>query len=95
MAGKSKKEDQEGRLAERLADLLVARLKDKSAEEHAPIWLNTAQAAERAQVANRTIYAAVSAKKLRAARVGEGRSLRFRAEWIDQWLDESAPKEIQ
>jgi excisionase family DNA binding protein len=58
-----------------------------------PVWLKVGQAAARAQVSARTIYSEAKAGRLRAARVGGRRELRFRAEWIDQWLDDSAPKE--
>lgn len=59
------------------------------------IWLSVEQAAARAQVGKRTIYNEVAAGRLRAARVGGRRKLRFRAEWIDQWLEASAPQEAK
>lgn len=55
-------------------------------------WLTVEQGAERAQLSKKTLYAEVRAGRLRAARVGGRRVLRFRAEWIDQWLDKSAPE---
>jgi excisionase family DNA binding protein len=42
------------------------------------------QAASRAQVGEKTIYREAKAGRLRAARVGGGRELRFRDEWIDE-----------
>ena len=57
-------------------------------------WLTVEQAAARAQVGKRTIYNEVTAGRLRAARVGGRRELRFRAEDIDEWLEASAPQEI-
>jgi hypothetical protein len=36
------------------------------------------------------IYREVRAKRLRAARIGGRRELRFKAEWIDEWLIRSA-----
>lgn len=54
------------------------------------IWLTVEQAANRAQVGKTTIYSEVKAGRLRAARVGGRRELRFRAEFIDQWLDRCA-----
>ncbi len=58
-------------------------------------WLKSDQAAARAQVAKRTIYAAVNSGRLRAARIGDRRTLRFRAEWVDSWLESCAPQEIK
>jgi excisionase family DNA binding protein len=58
-------------------------------------WIGAREAARRALVSTRTIYAEVRAGRLRAARVGGRRDLRFRAAWIDEWLDASAPQEIQ
>jgi excisionase family DNA binding protein len=41
-------------------------------------------------VSSKTIYAAVAAGRLKAARVGAGRNLMFSEEWIDDWLRRSA-----
>jgi excisionase family DNA binding protein len=49
-------------------------------------WLRVADAAKRAQCGQKTLYREVQAGRLRAATVGGGRALRFRAEWIDEWL---------
>ena len=57
-------------------------------ESH-PIWLTVKQAAARAQVASWTIYHEVRAGRLRAARIGGRRELRFREEYIDAWLEAS------
>jgi len=38
----------------------------------------------------KTLYRAVAAGKLRAARIGAGRSLLFSDVWIDEWLLASA-----
>ena len=53
-------------------------------------WLKAIEAAERSRVGTKTIYREVRAGRLRAARVGGRRELRFRAEWIDEWLEASA-----
>lgn len=59
-------------------------------------WLTVEQAADRAQVSKRTIYNEVKAGRLRAARIGGRRELRFRAEFVDHWLDQSSmPQEIR
>jgi excisionase family DNA binding protein len=55
------------------------------------IWLRVRQAAARAQVGEKLIYREVRAGRLKAARVGGRRDLRFRSEWIDEWLDRSTP----
>lgn len=60
----------------------------------APIWLTVDQAAERLQTSTKTIYRAVASGKLRAARIGGRRSLRFLAQWIDDHaLATSEPRE--
>ena len=64
-----------------------------SAVAVAPTWLKIADAAERAQCGEATIRREVRAGRLRAVKVGGRRSLRFRAEWIDEWLqNESRPR---
>jgi excisionase family DNA binding protein len=50
-------------------------------------WLTVDEAAARAQCGKRMLYREVQAKRLRAVRVGGRRTLRFRAEWVDAWLD--------
>ncbi len=50
-------------------------------------WLTVDEAAARAQCGKRMLYREVKAKRLRAVKVGGRRSLRFRADWIDTWLD--------
>lgn len=59
-------------------------------------WLTVKGACERAHVGTKLIYREVAAGRLKAARVGGRRDLRFRPEWIDQWLDATAtPVEVQ
>jgi excisionase family DNA binding protein len=58
-----------------------------TSESTATPWLNVRQAAKRAQVGVKLIYREVGARRLRAAKVGGRSALRFRAEWIDAWLD--------
>jgi len=59
-------------------------------------WLTVKQAAARAQVGVKLLYREVAADRLRAARIGGRRDLRFRAEWIDSWLElTSTPQEIR
>ena len=53
------------------------------------VWLTLRRAAARAAVSEATIKREVSRGRIRFARVGGRRSLRFRAEWIDAWLDAS------
>jgi excisionase family DNA binding protein len=49
-------------------------------------WLTVREAAGRARVGPKTIYRAVRATHLRAARIGGRRELRFLETWIDKWL---------
>lgn len=58
-------------------------------------WLTAEEAAQRARVSRRSIYNAVAAKRLRAARLGGRGGLRFLAEWIDEYLvASSTPVEL-
>lgn len=57
-------------------------------------WLTVEQGAARALVSRAVIYSACRTGQLRHARVGGRRDIRLRAEWIDQWLEASAPQEI-
>lgn len=61
----------------------------KNGETATSPWLNVDGAARRALCGPKLIYREVAAKRLRAARVGGRRELRFRPEWIDQWLEQS------
>jgi excisionase family DNA binding protein len=56
-----------------------------------PRWMKVDDARRYAGgVSRRTLYDAVRAGKLRAARIGAGRNFVFCAEWIDQYLEEAA-----
>jgi|KBSMisStaDraftv2_1062788.scaffolds.fasta_scaffold600989_2 excisionase family DNA binding protein len=57
-------------------------------------WRTVEDAAARGLVSKKTIYKEVKAKRLRAATVGGRKNLRFLDEWVDEWLVNSAPKEI-
>ena len=53
-------------------------------------WLTVKEAAERARCGVKTVYREVAAGRLKAARIGGRRELRFLADWIDQWLSASS-----
>ena len=53
------------------------------------VWLTLRHAAARAAVSEATIKREVRAGRIRFARVGGRRCLRFRPEWIDTWLEAS------
>ena len=57
-------------------------------------WRTVAEAAQHVRCGKRTIYLAVQQGKLRAARLGGRRELRFLTEWIDAWLLASSTPEI-
>jgi excisionase family DNA binding protein len=59
-------------------------------QPNAEIWLTLRHAAARAAVSEATIKREVSRGRIRCARVGGRRSLRFRAEWVDAWLERTA-----
>ena len=50
------------------------------------LWLTTTEAAAYANCGVKTIYREVSTKRLRAVRVRGRKALRFRPEWLDEWL---------
>lgn len=54
------------------------------------LWLKVADAAERAGVSRDTIYTAVEVGKIRHVRIGGRRSLRFKTDWVDAWLEQFA-----
>ena len=49
-------------------------------------WLTVTEAAQRARCGAKLIYREVKANRLKAAKVGGRRELRFLATWIDEWL---------
>ncbi len=53
------------------------------------VWLTLRQAAARAAVSEGTLKREIQRGRIRCARVGGRRHLRFRAAWIDAWLDAS------
>ena len=59
-------------------------------KEQPLVWLTVKQAAARAQVEPGTIYKEVRAGRLKAARIGGRRDLRFREQYIDDWLEASS-----
>jgi excisionase family DNA binding protein len=57
-------------------------------------WHTVDEAAQHARCGKRSIYLAVQQGKLRAARLGGRRELRFLVEWLDAWLLASSTPEI-
>ena len=49
-------------------------------------WLDVADAARHAKCGKALIYSEVKRGRLRAARLGGRRELRFLVDWIDAWL---------
>ena len=59
-------------------------------------WLTAAEAAEYARCSVRMIYWSAKRDQLRTARVGFGRAIRVKREWIDAWLEAcAAPVEVR
>jgi excisionase family DNA binding protein len=54
-------------------------------------WLTVDEAAAYTKCNRRSIYRATAKGKLKAARVNDRGDLRYRAEWLDAWLEASAP----
>jgi excisionase family DNA binding protein len=58
-------------------------------------WWTRRDAARYARVSDATMGREVRNGNLRHARVGGRRALRFRREWIDEWLAAASPVEIR
>lgn len=55
-------------------------------------WLTVDEAAAYARCRGRkALYRAVNKGKLRAAKANDRGDLRFKVEWIDEWLEQSMP----
>ena len=50
-------------------------------------WLTVKDAADHTGLSTDTVYRACERSDLRHARVGGRRTIRLRAEWIDEWLE--------
>lgn len=59
-----------------------------------PVWLTAPEAAEYLRVGLNTFFAECRAKRIRHARVGGRKAIRVKREWLDEFLEASAPKEI-
>jgi excisionase family DNA binding protein len=57
-------------------------------------WLSTKEAAQYAKCSSKVLYHAVATGKLRAARVNDRKDLRHRRDWLNSWLEASAPVEV-
>jgi excisionase family DNA binding protein len=53
-------------------------------------WLTVQDAATYAAVSSDTIYTACERAELRHVKVGGRKAIRFRSEWIDEWLERHA-----
>ena len=58
-------------------------------------WWTRRDAAVHARVSEATIGREVKSARLRHVRVGGRRALRFKREWVDDWLDGNAPVALQ
>ena len=58
-------------------------------------WLIAREAAVHARCGVKLVYREAKAGRLRHARVGGRRELRFKPEWVDDWLERTAePVEV-
>ena len=71
-----------------MMDTTISEHTDQSGQLGVPPspWLTVKEAAARARCGVKTVYREVRAGRLRAARVGGRRELRFLTEWVDEWL---------
>jgi excisionase family DNA binding protein len=58
-------------------------------------WWTRRDAAAYARVSEATIGREARSGRLRHARAGGRRALRFKREWIDEWLSSGLPSEVQ
>ena len=58
-------------------------------------WWTRRDAAVHARVSEATIGREVRNARLRHVRVGGRRTLRFKREWVDEWLGGNAPAPVQ
>ena len=58
-------------------------------------WLTAQEAADRARVGLKVIYREVKAGRLKAARIGGRRDLRFLDAYVDQWLEATVGRAAQ
>lgn len=63
--------------------------------EEFPAWGTVADAAKYTGTCARTIYRAIDAGRLTAARVSGRRSLRFKREYLDAWLESTAVPAVE
>ncbi len=56
-------------------------------------WLRISQAAQYAQTGTKLLYREIQAGRLKARRLGGRREIRTRVEWLDEWIEASAPAE--
>jgi excisionase family DNA binding protein len=63
---------------------------ETSAPASGPVWLTVREAAARARVSSKVIYRAAAANRLRHATVTARGDLRFRAAWVDAWVEACA-----
>lgn len=54
------------------------------------VWLTTADVEKRTQLERHLIYRAIRRKQLRAAQLDGAGGYRFKAEWVDAWLEARA-----
>lgn len=70
-------------------------MKGTDRDELSP-WLLATEAAAYARLSLKTLYREARLGRLRHARVGGRRELRFRREWLDAWLEQSSePIEVR
>lgn len=50
-------------------------------------WLTVKDAAKRARCGHRVLYREAEAGRIKVARIGGRRELRFKPEWVDKWLE--------
>lgn len=53
-------------------------------------WLTVEDAARRIQASRRSVYRAIKAGELKAAKINGRGDLRIAASWIDEWLSQQA-----
>jgi excisionase family DNA binding protein len=58
-------------------------------------WLTVKEAAKRARCSPKILYREANVGRLRVARVGVGRNMRFHVAWVDEWLTAQSNRSLR
>jgi hypothetical protein len=82
-------EDDLARLADRVANEIIARLAERDGAQIG--WLDAHAAAKYAGCSIHSLHKATAAREVRFAQSGEGGKYWFKAAWLDDWREGRPP----